>query len=1142
MARYDVKPGSTSRGVTVGTNDIMSVSSTGIAIDTTLNGTYTSAFLYLNEGGIASNTYIQNGRMYISNGGHAKGTTLYNGYEVIYAGGHEDGAIVSGGTLELAYGASATNINVLSGGAMLGDYNATNYITGTSRGKTIKLGNGQMLNLTVYTNREMLVSEGWIASNTTLNGNYASAQMFVKAGGKASNTLISSGRMYVSNGGYTENTTLIGGSQIIYTGSHEHGAIIKGGIFDLAYGASATNIQIVSNGFMTADYNHKSYITGTSQGKTIKAGDGEMLNLTVYTNRSMLVSQGWVASNTTLNGTYASACMYTLDGGTATNTIVSSGRMYVSNGGYTENTTLLNGSQVISAGGWEHRGIVKGGVLYLLYGASATDIQVVNDGVMIGDFDDTSYITGTSQGKIISAGDGEMLNLTVYTNREMVVSEGWIASNTTLNGNYASALMYTLSGGVASNTIINNGRMFVSSGAYTQSTSLVNGSQIILAGGHEHGVVVKGGTLYLSNGASATDIQIINNGAMIANFGSTSYITGTSQGKSIKAGDGEMLNLTIYTDRSMVVGKGWKASNTILNGTYASAQMFVEKEAQAYGTIISSGRMYISAGGYAENTYQAAGSQIIYNGGTASGGSVKGGTMYVANGGTVKGTELRTEGTIILSAGAKAYDLVLSNSNLGMSAGAQLIRTSVCRGGKLAVSNSNVANDTQVLAGGTATIFSKAAASGGNVMSGGTLIFSSGAILTGTLNAAGTITVKNGATVSNGTLNFNLVDLKAGNRVILNDMSLLTGANYSITVSGSQAEGSYKLATGAGAFNGTITVKNESGNTLGSLSIGGTLNAGGNSYTLTRNNAALSLTVTASGPSKSPAGDIDGNGVSDVMFQYKVDHQIGFWMNGSNTWKGQGLPEPVEWEVVGAYDMNANGKADVVMLGNVTVNGVKGAYVGYRKDGDMSTWENISYLNNPDNIQWNVKVGNMTGNAGKNSIVWHAAELGAVGVWTDGTDSWVSISGGFDKNWTMLGTGDFNGDGKDEILFRNGTNFYTTDINSNFSSLGGFGDGWDARAIGDFSGDGKDDLVLFHKDTGSVVKLENGQTSSYASLGQLDANDWFIVGAGDYNGDGKDDLLVRQYSSGMLGYYANGDFSKWNEMGRGVDMNWAVIA
>ena len=293
--------------------------------------------------------------------------------------------------------------------------------------------------------------------------------------------------------------------------------------------------------------------------------------------------------------------------------------------------------------------------------------------------------------------------------------------------------------------------------------------------------------------------------------------------------------------------------------------------------------------------------------------------------------------------------------------------------------------------------------------------------------------------------------------------------------------------------------------------------------------------------SRKPAGDIDGNGVSDVMFQYKVDHQIGFWMNGSNTWKGQGLPEPAEWEVVGAYDMNANGKADVVMLGNVTVNGVKGAYVGYRKDGDTSTWETISYLKNPDNVQWNAKVGNMTGNAGKNSIVWHAAELGAVGVWTDGTDNWVAISGGFDKNWTMLGTGDFNGNGKDEILFLYNGSLYTTDIDGNFVSLGNAA-GWNMCAIGDFSADGKDDLILFHKETGSVMKYENGQSSHWSSLGQLDAGDWFIVGAGDYNGDGKDDLLVRQYSTGMLGYYAEANLSKWTEMGRGVDMNWAVIA
>ena len=995
----------------------------------------------------------------------------------------------------------------------------------------------------------MYVSSAGTAIETILNaGTGYTASMVILDGGKGLNTKLGNrSYLYVNNGGILQDTVQTAGNQIISSGGHTDHATISGGVLVLNAGASATNLNI-TDGFMEGDFSSDSYITGTSRGVSIRVGNGIMQNLTVCYGHYLSVAQDWTASGTTLIGDPGGfAKMYVNEGGSATETSINSRSiMYVSNGGYVHNTKQTNGEQVISSGGLTDSALVTGGTLFLNAGASATELVVSANGVMKGDFTSDSYITGTSQGKSIKIADGIMQNLTVCSGYYMDVAEGWTASGTTLIGDPGwFAKMYVNEGGSATETSINSRSiMYVSNGGYVHNTKQTNGEQVISSGGLTDSALVTGGTLFLNAGASATELVVSANGVMKGDFTSDSYITGTSQGKSIKIADGIMQNLTVCSGFYMDVAENWSASGTTLIGNPGYfAKMYVNEGGNAIETnIYNRSIMYVYSGAFTENTTQSGGSQIIYNGGTASGGSVKGGTMYVANGGTVKGTELRTEGTIILSAGAKAYDLVLSNSNLGMSAGAQLIRTSVCRGGKLAVSNSNVASDTQVLAGGTATIFSKATASGGNVMSGGTLIFSSGAILTGTLNAAGTIAVKNGATVSNGTLNFNLVDLKAGNRVILNDMSLLAGANYSITVSGSQAEGSYKLANGAGAFNGTITVKNESGNTLGSLSIGGTLNAGGNSYTLTRNNAALSLTVTASGPSKSPAGDIDGNGVSDVMFQYKVDHQIGFWMNGSNTWKGQGLPEPAEWEVVGAYDMNANGKADVVMLGNVTVNGVKGAYVGYRKDGDMSTWENISYLNNPDNIQWNVKVGNMTGNAGKNSIVWHAAELGAVGVWTDGTDNWVSISGGFDKNWTMLGTGDFNGDGKDEILFQNGTNFYTTDINSNFASLGGFGTGWEVRAIGDFSGDGKDDLVLFHKDTGSVVKLENGQTSSYASLGQLDANDWFIVGAGDYNGDGKDDLLVRQYSSGMLGYYANGDFSKWNEMGRGVDMNWAVIA
>ena len=97
-------------------------------------------------------------------------------------------------------------------------------------------------------------------------------------------------------------------------------------------------------------------------------------------------------------------------------------------------------------------------------------------------------------------------------------------------------------------------------------------------------------------------------------------------------------------------------------------------------------------------------------------------------------------------------------------------------------------------------------------------------------------------------------------------------------------------------------------------------------------------------------------------------------------------------------------------------------------------------------------------------------------------------------------------------------------------------------AIGDFKGDGKDDIVAFHKDTGIVAMWGDGNAANWSQLGQMDANDWFVVGAGDYNADAKDDLLVRQKSTGMLGYYSGGDMSNWNTLGYGVDMSWTVIA
>jgi len=319
----------------------------------------------------------------------------------------------------------------------------------------------------------------------------------------------------------------------------------------------------------------------------------------------------------------------------------------------------------------------------------------------------------------------------------------------------------------------------------------------------------------------------------------------------------------------------------------------------------------------------------------------------------------------------------------------------------------------------------------------------------------------------------------------------------------------------------------------------------------------LSVTVGAVAPAGKAKSDIDGNGISDVMFVWTGtpeepgNYQHGYWMNGTNEWQSANSNHPAEWDNLGCYDMTGDGKADSVLFGNVTSEaGIHGAYIGYYADAidlpDGSTWVNIGYLNNVDNIDWKNKVGNLTGNAsGVNSIVWYAPELYALGVWTDGTETWVELSNQFGGDaWKLIGCGDFDGDGKDQVVMalNGGEVYYTVGIDGVASELATSDSGWEVRAIGDFSGDGKDDIVAFHAETGIVAFWSDGDSSKWSQLGQLDANDWFVVGCGDYNGDAKDDLLVRQYSTGMLGYYSAGNMENWTELGRGVDMNWTVIA
>ena len=889
--------------------------------------------------GIASNTVVSSGgAVFVSSGGLLKDTTVWGNLidkiVPLYVPGINVPQKTNLAVLNVYGGGYAENLDIYKNGRanfigkeMPEDYDAL-YASGknvnVSSGGSVYISGGEITNLLVSSGGNAYVCGLRDVSYVDVNGRICNGE--IKSGGE----------LTIGDG-----TELMG--DIIFGGT-----IIVNGTADVI-------------GEVTFDLSERD------------TADRFIVNNLAYLNMSMSSFYTISVTADQANGTYKLA--QGAEGFTGT--------LSIGDGTVNYGSLTVNGADLSYNGVTYSLDQLDGNLTLTITGAAAPPVtnglvQVFKGENLVkqGNILTGETIIGTGNDKMIVYKNGIAKDTQVNNDGNMLVSEGGLASNTTLRGaEYIYVKDEDPRYGVYSP---HPGTMNVFAGGIASNTTIYEGGKLYASGGIANDVMV-----HSYGFVCVTDGGVVNN------------ITTDEDWCWIKARNGGTINNIINYGGSIGIDKDGTLNNAVLNGS----------------PDITNTGVYVYAGGIAKNTIANSGHVTAYEGGTID--TVKVNTaafMLLEEGAIICGKHIyagkvNADGNI----DAANADVIFDISERKEADNYIINNISYFNAKSYSITvSANQANGTYKLAQGAASFT-------------GTLTIGDGSVDYGSITVNGADFSYNGATYSLDQLNGNLT-LTITNKPAIAENDLDgNGLADVVLVHTKQGYSGAWLTTGDASIIkwGNLSYLTSDIEILGTGKLHGTENDGQDIFftdgksvgawnvvegkvTGYKNIMNVNATTNVLG-----LGDFNGDGATDILLR-STNGDLGYFGTDGTGWKYiKGLGK--EWKIVAVGDLDGDGCDDVIVRHDA---GFTGAYM-IDENGKI-TWSNLDTLKSDMAI---VGTGDFNGD-GVDDVLLQNKSNGWVGAWlveNGRVDSFIGLCN--NKN-TIEQIADFNGDGIDDLRIR----------------------------------------------------------------------------------------------------------------------------